>query len=144
MGKEWKTGEQDDPLWRSLYNPSGNNRRQKKRKKILKFLFHQSNFGQLSLFSFTWLYGSMRIHFLTRTEQVLILLYIEIKHLLPSPWHPSLTHNMSSSRDSFNWAAERDYHFKVQDTSTWKGCTCIALYEWKQKSGTYVKFFRSK
>ena len=39
--------------------------------------------------------------------------YIEIKHLLPSPWHPSLTHNLSSSRDSSNWAAERDYHFRV-------------------------------
>ena len=52
--------------------------------------------------------------FVTRTEHILILLCIEIKHLLVSPWHPSLTHNMSSSRDSFNWAAERDYHFKVQ------------------------------
>ena len=60
----------------------------------------------------------------------LILLYIEIKHLLPSPWHPSLTHNMSSSRDSFTWAAERDYHvIKVQGLVSYWTELCSLLHD---------------
>ena len=48
----------------------------------------------------------------------------------PPPPGPSLTHNMSSSRDAncFNWAAERDYHFKVQ--GSWITAIPLSTAEW--------------